>query len=73
MWCDVSAAWESESDSGRQVLNGLQPSREFLVDPDIEGVPVVQLACDEGVCDGFPGVDWEPFENLPQHLQGMEA
>lgn len=23
--------------------------------------------------DGFPGADWELFENLPQPLQGMEA
>ena len=69
MWCDVNAKWEVESDSGRQVLKDLQPSGEFLV----EGVPVVQLASDEGVRDGFPGADWESFENLPQHFQGVEA
>ena len=46
VWCDVSVAWENGSDPGCRVLNGLQPS-------GVEGVPVVQLACDEGMRDVF--------------------
>lgn len=73
MFCDVSAVSEVESDSGCWVLNGLLPSGECFVDSDIKGVPIVQLACDEGMRDNFPGVDLEPFHKFPQHLQGIEA
>lgn len=45
----------------------------FFVDPSKEDLPVVQLACDKGMQDFFPGAAWEPFKNLPPHLQGMEA
>ena len=71
--CDVCAALEAESDSGCRVLNGLQSSGELLVDPVVEGFPIVQFACDKCVSDGFSGAGQEPFEDFPEHLQGVEA
>mgnify|MGYP002805023898 CR=1 FL=1 len=73
MWCDVCAAWEVESNSGCRVLNGLQSSGEFLVDPGVEDVPIVQFACEKCMSDGFSGDDQEPLEDFPEHLQGVVA
>ena len=65
MRCDVCVVWEVESDYGCRVLNGLQSSAELLVDPGVEGVPVVQFACDKYVSDGFSGTSWERLEDFP--------
>ncbi|KAJ1176419.1 hypothetical protein NDU88_001700 [Pleurodeles waltl] len=40
---------------------------------DLEGVPVVESAGDEGLGDGFPRVRGNPFEDPAEHLQGVEA
>lgn len=45
----------------------------MIRDHRIEGVLVVQPAGDYGMSDSFSSVSWEPYEDLPQHLQGVEA
>ena len=45
----------------------------LFVDSTMKHNSVLQLACDEGMCDSFLDAGWEPFEDFLQHLQGEEA
>ena len=69
----VILVWEVESDSGCQLQNGLQSSCELLVDHTIEDVPIIQFICDKCASDVFSVAGREPFEDFPEHLQGVEA
>ena len=47
--------------------------QEVTSDSCVECVAVVQATGDEGLSDGSPGADGEPFEDLPKHAKSEEA
>ena len=66
----MGPSWEVEDESGHCVLNGMQSPHELGSDSHVEGFPVVESGSDECLGDCPPGVEWKPFEDLPEHTEG---
>ena len=73
VWHDVCEAGMVEDQSGCGVVDDLELVRKVGGDTEVEGVVVVQPACDQGLGDSLSGVQRKPFEDLSEHAVDVIA